>query len=170
MTDYTTIFSALGYLLIFLGLVGAVVPLLPGPAFIWLGVFIWAWNDGFVHIGWPTLLVLGLLTIVAWLSDLLLSLMSSRRAGAGWASIAVSIVTGIAGGLLLSVIPVVGSIIGAIIGAIAGLWYMEYRAKGDRDAATAAVRSYIGGVLLAMAVEMSAALLMIVIFAWQAFV
>lgn len=169
MTDYTTIFSALGYLLIFLGLVGSVVPLLPGPAFIWLGVFIWAWNDNFVHIGWPTLLVLGLLMLAAWLSDLLLSVVSSRRAGAGWTSIGVSIVTGIAGAMLLSVIPVVGSIIGAIGGAIAGLWYMEYRAKGDRDAATRSVRSYIGGVLLAMAIELSAALVMIAIFAWQAF-
>ncbi|MBI3960087.1 MAG: DUF456 domain-containing protein [Chloroflexi bacterium] len=60
------------------------MPLLPGPAFIWrLGVFIWAWNDDFVHIGWPTLLVLDLLTIVAWLADLLLSIISSRRARAG---------------------------------------------------------------------------------------
>ncbi len=170
MNDYTTIFSAIGYLLIFLGLVGAVVPLLPGPAFIWLGVFIWAWNDGFERIGWPTLLVLGVLTIVAWLADLLLSLMSSRRAGAGWKSIGVSILTGIGGALLLGFVPVIGPLVGAIVGAIAGLWYMEYRAKGDRDAATRSVRSYIGGVLLAMAIEMAAALLMIVIFAWQAFV
>jgi len=169
MTDYTTVFSALGYLLIFLGLVGSVVPLLPGPAFIWLGVFIWAWNDNFVQIGWPTLLVLGLLTLVAWLADLLLSVVSSKRAGAGWKSIGVSIVTGILGAMLLSVVPIVGSIIGAIGGAIAGLWYMEYRAKGDRDAATRSVRSYIGGVLLAMAIELSVALTMILIFTWQAF-
>lgn len=169
MTDYTTIFSALGYLLIFLGLVGAVVPLLPGPAFIWLGVFLWAWNDGFQRIGWPTLLVLGVLTVAAWLADLLLSLMSSRKAGAGWLSIGVSILTGIGGALLLGFVPVIGSIVGAIVGAIAGLWYMEYRAKGDRALATQAVRGYIGGVLLSMAVEMAAAVVMILIFAWQAF-
>ena len=65
--------------------------------------------------------------------------------------------------------PVIGPIVGAIVGAIAGLWYMEYRAKGSRDAATRSVRSYIGGVLLAMAVEMAAAVVMITIFAWQAF-
>ena len=169
MTDYTTIFSALGYLLIFLGLVGAVVPLLPGPAFIWLGVVLWAWNDGFQRIGWPTLLVLGVLTVAAWLADLLLSLMSSRKAGAGWLSIGVSILTGIGGALLLGFVPVIGSIVGAIVGAIAGLWYMEYRAKGDRALATQAVRGYIGGVLLSMAVEMAAAVVMILIFAWQAF-
>ncbi|MBI3960088.1 MAG: DUF456 family protein [Chloroflexi bacterium] len=64
----------------------------------------------------------------------------------------------------------IGSIVGAIVGAIAGLWTMEYRAKGDRDAATRSVHSYIGGVLLEMAIEMGAAVVVIVIFAWQAFV
>jgi len=170
MTDYTTIFSGIGYILIFLGVIGAVLPLLPGPFFIWLGIFIWAWGDGFARIGWPTLLILGLLTLAAWLADILLSLVSSRKAGAGWKSIGVSILTGIGGALLLSFIPLVGSILGAIGGAIAGLWYMEYRAKGDRALATQAVRGYIGGVLLSMAVEMAAALVMIGIFAWQAFV
>ncbi|HRJ41190.1 MAG: DUF456 family protein [Caldilineaceae bacterium] len=170
MTDYTPIFSALGYLLIFLGLVGAVVPLLPGPAFIWLGVFLWAWGDGFVRIGWPTLLFLGVLTLIAWGVDITFSLISSRKAGAGWKSIGVSILTGIGGGILLSFIPLIGSILGAIGGAIGGLWYMEYRAKGDKELATQAVRGYIGGVLVSMAVEMGAAVLMILVFAWQAFV
>lgn len=170
MTDFTTVLSAIGYLLIFLGLVGAVVPLLPGPFFIWLGVFLWAWGDDFARIGWPTLLVLGLLTLAAWLADLFLSAVSSRRAGAGWLSIGVSILTGIGGALLLSFVPIIGSLVGAVVGAIAGLWYMEYRTKGDRELATQAVRGYIGGVLLSMAVELSAALVMILIFAWQAFV
>lgn len=170
MTDYTPIFSGIGYILIFLGLVGAVVPLLPGPLFIWLGVFIWAWGDGFDRIGWPTLLILGALTLIAWTVDIGLSIVSSRKAGAGWKSIGVSILTGIGGGILLSFIPLVGSILGAIGGAIGGLWYMEYRAKGDRALATQAVRGYIGGVLVSMAVELGAALLMILIFAWQAFV
>lgn len=170
MTDYTSIFSGIGYILIFLGLVGAVVPLLPGPFFIWLGVFVWAWGDGFDRIGWPTLLILGVLTLIAWAVDISLSIVSSRKAGAGWKSIGVSILTGIGGGILLSFIPVVGSILGAIGGAIGGLWYMEYRAKGDRELATQAVRGYIGGVLVSMAVELGAALLMILIFAWQAFI
>lgn len=170
MTDYTLIFSGIGYILIFLGLVGAVVPLLPGPFFIWLGVFIWAWGDGFARIGWPTLLFLGVLTLIAWAVDIGFSLISSRKAGAGWLSIGVAILTGIGGGILLSFIPLVGSILGAIGGAIGGLWYMEYRAKGDRELATQAVRGYIGGVLVSMAVELGTALTMILIFAWQAFV
>lgn len=170
MSDYTSILAAVGYVLIVIGLVGAVLPLLPGPFVIWLGVFVWAWGDGFARIGWPTLLFLGLLTLGAWLADILLSLISSRKAGAGWRSIGASILTGIAGAVLLGFIPIVGSIVGAIGGAIAGLWYMEYREKGDSAAATQAVRGYIGGVLLSMGVELLTAFVMIVIFAWQAFV
>lgn len=169
MTDYITIFSAIGYLLILLGFVGAALPLLPGPFFIWLGVFVWAWGDGFMRIGWPTLLFLGLLTLAAWLADILLSLISSRKAGAGWRSIGVSILTGIAGAILLAFIPFFGSVAGATVGAIGGLWYMEYREKGDSALATQAVRGYIGGFLLSMAVEMMTAFVMVAIFAWQAF-
>lgn len=169
MTEYFPFLAAIGYVFIFLGLVGAVVPVLPGPVFIWLGAFIWAAGDGFVHIGWPTLLVLGVLTVASWGADLVLSTASSRRSGAGWRSIGVSILGGLAGAVVLSGVPIVGTFIGAIAGSITALWYMEYQRQGSREAATAAVRGYIGGFLLAMAVELVVSLLMLSIFAWQAF-
>ena len=66
MLELSTLFFLVSYLLIFLGIVGTLVPVLPGPLLIWLGAFVWAWADGFVHIGWPTLLVLAVLTIISW--------------------------------------------------------------------------------------------------------
>ncbi len=167
--DLFPFLAAIGYVFIFFGLVGSVVPVLPGPVFIWLGTFLWAWGDNFQRIGWPTLIILAVLTIIAWGSDLALTAISSRRSGTGWRSIAVSILGGLAGAALLSVVPVIGTVIGAILGAITALWYMEYQAKGDRDAATAAVRAYLGGYLLAMAVELGIAVLMVIVFITQAF-
>ncbi len=169
MQEIFPVLAAIGYVFIFLGLVGAVVPVLPGPVFIWIGAFLWAWGDGFVRIGWPTLLLLGVLTIIAWGSDLALTALSSRRSGTGWRSIGVAILGGLAGAVVLSVIPVIGTVIGALLGAVTALWYMEYQQKGDRAAATRAVRAYIGGYLLAMLVELGVAILMLTIFATQAF-
>ncbi len=192
MFELSTLFFLVSYLLIFLGIVGALVPVLPGPLLIWLGAFVWAWADGFVHIGWPTLLVLAVLTIISWGADLGLSFISSRRSGAGWRSIGVSILGGIIGAILLSSVPVVGTFIGAAVGSISALWLMEYRraqassseaagpnstgmgsgetnAQGNKAAATQAVKGYVGGFLMAMAVEFLISVMMLSIFAWQAF-
>ena len=118
--------------------------------------------------------------------------MSSRRSGAAWRSVAVSIVGGLVGAILLSSVPVVGTFIGAVVGSISALWLMEYRraqatsgqsaaqgtavtgqsgtnAQGNRAAATQAVKGYVGGFLMAMAVEFVVSVMMLSIFAWQAF-
>ena len=70
------------YLGMALGLLGTVVPLLPGAALIWAGVLVWAWVDGFEAVGWPTLVVLGLLAAVAEVSDLAFAAIGSHRGGA----------------------------------------------------------------------------------------
>lgn len=169
MTDFFPILAAIGYILIFLGLVGSVVPLLPGPVFIWVGIFVWTLGDGFTRIGWPMLLLLGMLTLIAWGGDLAMTTWSSRRSGTSWRSILVSILGGMAGAVLLSIIPVIGTLAGALLGSLAALWYMEFRAKGDREAATRSVRAYIGGFLLSIVLELSIALIMVVIFAYRVF-
>jgi uncharacterized protein len=149
--------------------VGAVVPILPGPPFIWLGIFIWAWADGFTRIGWPVLALLGVLTLMAWGADLALTTISSRRSGVSWRAILLSILGGLAGAILLSFIPLIGTLIGAVAGSAATLWYLEYQDKGDRAAATRAVRAYFVGYMLAMVIGLSISLTMVAIFIWQAF-
>lgn len=74
--------ALLAYLLMFIGLIGSLLPLVPGPVLIWLGALLWAANNGFEAVGWPTLLLLLALTILAWASDLLLTTVLSRRVGA----------------------------------------------------------------------------------------
>ena len=51
-----TMLEFFAYALMVLGLIGSLLPVVPGPVFIWLGVLTWAWSDGFQAIGWPTLL------------------------------------------------------------------------------------------------------------------
>ena len=162
-------YMLIGYLLIFLGLVGAVLPVLPGPLLIWLGAWTWAYGDHFNKVGWPTLLILGLLALAAWGSDLFLGRALSHRAGASWRAVIGEIVGGLVGGAMLSEVPVIGTLAGALIGAAIGMWIVEYFIKRNGRAATAVVYAYMKGSLINMAIEISASLLMIGIFMWQAF-
>ncbi len=163
--------SIAGYLLIILGLIGAVVPLLPGPIIIWLGALLWAWGDGFVRVGWPTLSLLLLLALLGWASDFLLTMMIGRKSGASWRAIGGAIVGGIVGGLLLSgIVPIIGSLVGAILGALTGAFVVEYSATRSNEAALRAMKAYLGSMALAALVEVLITVAMVSIFAWQAFV
>lgn len=45
--------ALLAYLLIFVGLVGSLLPVVPGPVFIWLGALLWATKMAFKPSGGP---------------------------------------------------------------------------------------------------------------------
>lgn len=162
--------ALLAYLLMFVGLIGSLLPVVPGPIFIWLGALLWAANDGFQAVGWPTLLFLGILTILAWSSDLLLTTVFSRRVGASWKAILGAILGGFAGGILFGGwIPILGTLVATVLGAMAGMVAMEALDKRDLRVAVQATRGYMVGVLASSAVEAALATVMILLFVWQAF-
>lgn len=164
-----TLITALAFILMTLGIIGIIVPLLPGLPLLWAGAFVWAWGDGFQQVGWPTLLILGLLVILGGAIDLFFASAMSRRAGVSWRAIGAAILGGLFGGIFLTWIPILGTIAGAIIGAVGGMWLVEYRIRGDSDAATNAVWSYLTGVAVASVINFFLALLMLLLFLWQAY-
>jgi uncharacterized protein YqgC (DUF456 family) len=159
----------IGYGLMILGLAGAVLPIVPGPLLIWLGAFLWAWEDGFQRIGWPTLLLLGLLALVAAGLDTFLTLAMSKRAGASWRGLCGAIGGGLLGGLFLTAIPVIGTLFGALLGALAGMWLVEYTIRHNSQLATATVWAYVKGVFLSTLLEVLISLGMVGFFTWQLF-
>jgi len=162
--------SLLAYGLMFLGLIGSVLPLVPGPLLIWLGALVWAWENGFEAVGWPTLLVLGILTVLAWGSDLFLTVTLGRRSGVSWKAVASAIVGGLAGGILFGGwIPVLGTVVATVAGGIAGILLAEYVDKRDWSRAVQAARSYILAFFASTLAETLLALLMLALFIWQAF-
>ena len=40
-------------------------PVVPGPWLVWASALLWAWADGFRHVGWPTLLLMAALAALA---------------------------------------------------------------------------------------------------------
>jgi len=158
-----TLVQFLAYLGLALGIIGTVAPIIPGPLLIWISALLWAWADGFQAVGWPTLLVLALLVLVAELSDVALAAMGAKKGGASWTSMFVAGVVAIIGLIFFN-------ILGAILGAFWGLFAWEaYRQRWQWRKAWRASSSFIIGYIIAIVFKMVFAAMMIIIFVWQAF-
>ena len=101
-------------LLIITGLVGCVVPILPGPLFVLMGAFLYAWYTGFAEVTWGVLGVLALLTLVSQALDYLASTMGARKFGASRWGVAGSF----AGALVGLFFGIPGILIGPFVGAM----------------------------------------------------
>lgn len=118
--DWTLLWWLLAALIVIAGLAGTVVPALPGVPLVFAGLFVGAWIDGFDTVGWGTLGIMAVLTVVAVVVDFVASAAGARYLGASsrafWGATAgavVGIFFGIPGMLL-------GPFIGAVIGEITG--------------------------------------------------
>ncbi len=155
-----TIVLALTLLAMLIGLIGIVLPVIPGTIIIFVAALIYALVEGFQIVGWPTLVVLGLLTIVATTADLWASSVGAKVGGAsGW-----SVLVGLIGGLVGFV---VFSLPGAILGAILGVLLTELIRVGDLKQAFKAGGGWALGWVLATVVQLGIGLVMVAIFVWQ---
>ncbi len=155
--------------LMFLGLVGAVVPVIPGAPLIWLGAFVWALGENFARVNVLTLVVLGALAIMATFTELWLTPLAQRRAGLGWKYILAALAGGLLGGFFLSDIPIVGTLFGAAIGSVLGTMTMTLLERRSVRQALGAGQAYLVGCALSALLEGVISLIMIAIFAWRAF-
>jgi uncharacterized protein YqgC (DUF456 family) len=170
MVETNLIFQLLAYVLMFVGLIGALLPLIPGAPLIWLGALLWAWADGFQHVGVPTLIALAALAALSWGADLVVTALTTRKAGAGWQTVAVAIVCGLAGAVLFGgAIPLVGPIVGTLAGASFGIVLVEYRRQRTWRGAWWVAAAYVAGYVLSGLAQIAICGTMIALFVWQAF-
>ena len=139
------------------GLLGAVLPLVPGPPIVWLGALYYAWRTGWTEIGWPALVLLLLLSLVGSTADLWMGYLGASRGGASMWSTLASLVGGVIG---LFVFSVPGAIIGSV-GAIAVVEYLRHR---NLRQVMRASGGFMIGWLLATVVEFGICLMMIGLF------
>jgi len=100
------------------GVVGCVVSPLPGPPLILAGLILVAWAEDFEKVGWPMLVVIGLLAAAAIAVDALAALLGARQFRASKLALAGAAVGGIVG--LFFGLP--GILLGPFVGAVAGEW------------------------------------------------
>lgn len=80
--DTQTAYYLVAGALILIGLLGTVLPVLPGLPVMFAGMLLAAWADNFQRIGVLTLVVLGVLVVLSIAADLLSSVVGAKRVGA----------------------------------------------------------------------------------------
>jgi uncharacterized protein YqgC (DUF456 family) len=157
--DWTILWWLLAALTVIAGLAGTVVPALPGVPLVFAGLFIGAWIDHFEIVGWTTIGVLAVLTVIAVVVDFVASAAGARYLGAGsrafWGATAgavVGIFFGIPGMRL-------GPFIGAVLGELSG-------GNDLVRSGRAGVGAWLG-MVVATAVKLAIAFLMIGLFLFR---
>jgi len=142
--------------MIALGVAGTVLPMLPGAILVFGGIALAAWIDDFARIPVWLLLLLAVLTAMAWAVDYLAAAAGAKRAGA-------------------SRLAIIGAGLGTLAGIFSGLWGLlflplagaaigEYVAQRDVwRAGKVGVATWIG-LLLGTAVKVALVFAMIGIF------
>lgn len=133
------------------GIVGIVVPILPGTLLIFVAIAVWAFVEGSAA-GWVTFAVVTALLGAGQLIKYLWPMRRMRRADISTSTLVVGAVLGIVG---FFVIPVIG----LVIGFVGGVYVAELGKRSDARTAWTATVHAIKGVALSMGLELAAALL-----------
>lgn len=138
-------------LVMLLGLLGVLVPGIPGPLIVWAGTVWWALSEK-SGAAWAVLIgataVLLLNQVVKWL----LPARNPRAAGAPYRTLFLAGVAGIVG---FFVVPVLG----CPLGAVGGLYLLERVRLGGHGQAWASTRTVLRATGLSVLVELFACLL-----------
>lgn len=146
----------LAIVLVLAGIVGTVLPVLPGAPLVFLGLLLAAWAEGFQKVGWLPLTLLGLLTVVSVVLDVVSSGWGAKKLGASKLAVIGALVGTVVG--LFFGFP--GLFLGPFIGAVAG----EYVTLRDlRRAGKIGLGTSIG-VLVGMAGSLALVFTMVGIF------
>lgn len=137
MTPESLILWTLAVVLIAVGIAGTILPALPGPVLIFAGFLVAAWADDFQRVGPAILVLLALLTIVAYLVDFAATVLGVQRSGASGRAVvgaAIGLFAGIPFGLP-----------GLLLGPFAGAVLAELTVRNDlRQASRAGFAAWLG--------------------------
>ncbi|HEU0227394.1 MAG TPA: DUF456 domain-containing protein [Arachidicoccus soli] len=148
------LFLILGAIAILAGIIGCILPLLPGPPVAWLGLLLLHFSK-YAHISWRLLIITAIITILIILLDYFMPVWATKKFGgtkAGQRGAAIGIIAGLFIGPW-----------GIIIGPLAGAFIGEMIAapKEGNRAMKAAIGSFIG-FLMSMGIR----LIWCVLLAW----
>lgn len=130
----------LAFVLILVGLIGTLLPVMPGALLVFLGMFAGAWADDFSRVGWAVLGVLAILTVLFYVLDFLAGAYGARRLGASrW-----GVIGAILGALVGMFFGFVGVVVGPFVGAVVGELLAR---RGLLEASRAGAGAWIGLVL-----------------------
>lgn len=152
-------------LVFMIGLVGSLLPVVPGSLIVWLGVIVHRlWMGAEASVTWKIVILTGVLTLLGQLADFVMGVWGARRFGATWKGA----VGAFAGAFIGFFIPpplfwlIVGPIIGAVIGELAA-------GRTFRDGGKAGFGTVVGGIV-AFALKFGISVCVIALFFFDLFV
>jgi uncharacterized protein len=160
--ELQSLYYALAVILVLVGIAGVILPALPGLPLVFAGMLLAAWAGDFQQIGWVTLVVLGLLTLLSVGVDFFATLIGAKRVGASKKAL-IGAVLGTFAGLFFGPI---GLFAGPFVGALLGeLWH----GREIGQAAKVGLGTWLG-ILLGTVLKLGLAFAMLGLFAFAWFV
>ena len=144
------------------GVVGILIPLVPGMLLTWVAALLYVIVNGFDTLSIFSFVIITVVAVVTGTADFWLPILGAKQTGASGRSLIAGTLGGIAGTF---VFPVVGTVIG-YAGAILIAEYLTHR---DWQLALKAALGGAAGWGLATAVQLGGAILIILIFIIQVF-
>jgi uncharacterized protein len=133
------------------GLVGSVVPWMPGPLFILAGAVVWALATDFETLGWGRLAILAALAALSFLLDFFAGALGARRYGASrW-----GIVGAIAGAIVGLFLGPLGLILGCVAGAVVGELMRGADLEGGVRSGLGALVGLLGGLVADLVISIT---------------
>jgi uncharacterized protein YqgC (DUF456 family) len=142
--------AVLAAIMVVVGVIGVVVPALPGLLLVWAGVLLWALGR---HdpVAWTTLGVLTAVTLAGVLAKYAWPGRRLRSSGVPWRTLA-------AGAALAAVGFFVIPVVGAVLGLLLGIYLAELARLGSPAQAWPSTRATMAAVGWGLAIELGTAL------------
>ncbi|SEV84094.1 DUF456 domain-containing protein [Natrinema salifodinae] len=128
------------------GVVGTVVPLIPGGLLSLAGLGLYWWGSGFTEPGTITLVVLALLGSLTVIVEFFGGSIAARAGGASWVTTAAAAVVGI-------VLMVVTGPLGLLVGLFGTVFVLEFVRNGELEGSTRSAVYTTVGVLASTAIQ-----------------
>jgi uncharacterized protein YqgC (DUF456 family) len=156
MSEQSIILFVIGGLLALTGLVGMLLPVLPGAPLLFLGLLCAAWAEDFQYVGVWTLVALALMAALTYLVEFLGSVFGASRFGGSRRAMAGAAI----GGILGLPLGLPGILLGPFVGAVVG----ELSLQRSLDQATRAGIGTVIGMAIGVAGKFAIGVAMVGIF------
>lgn len=160
MTWYDILYFVLALCIMLFGLLGCILPVLPGVQLIWATAFIYGLVTGFEDIGRDYLLIFGILSAISLLLDWFVGVYGAKRLGASaWGMVGAFV------GMIVGAI--VGTLPGLIIGPLIGAVLFELWAGRESRAALKAGFGTFLGFITGVVMKLGLGIVMIAVFLYS---
>ncbi|MGB5960713.1 MAG: DUF456 family protein [Coleofasciculaceae cyanobacterium] len=167
----TTILYWILIAVMIVGVIGAVVPAVPGPSLILGSILVWIVVQGFGNVSWTPFIAIFVILILSAAVELLASYWGAKQAGASkWGQIGALVGLGLGFFGLLPALPFGGPLIGILFGPLIGAFVGEFLYRKELEFAPRANQAFKAGIgvvlgsLVGNLIEGLLALLAVIIF------